>query len=79
LLARRIGYGLALGCVAALASPNLCARATALEHLAKQPAAGLDAARLCLGDERLVAAWRHSGSARGKPARPMPSWITLAV
>ena len=32
-----VDFGTVAGCVAALASPNLCTRATALEQLAKQP------------------------------------------
>ena len=32
-----VDFGTVAGCVAALASPNLCSRATALEQLAKQP------------------------------------------
>jgi hypothetical protein len=65
--------------------PRLLARRCDLQpwqvlHLARQPARGLEAARVCLGDDRLVAAWRPSWS---RPvhvhAGPIPSRITEAV
>ena len=55
-------FGTVAGCVAALASPNLCTRAMAIEHLAKQPqdaAAALAKAFESAGDSKLRArlAW----------------------
>jgi len=57
-----VDFGDVSGCVAALASPNLCTRATALERLAKEPeaaAAAVDKALSQPNDDRYAArlAW----------------------
>jgi hypothetical protein len=46
-------------------------------NLRRRPSPGLDAARLCLGDDRLTR--RFLPLARAQPAEPMQPWITLDV
>jgi len=71
-----VDFGTVAGCVAALASPNLCTRATALERLAKQPK---DAVAALTKAFELAADPRHKARlawAAGMLPGQSEAWIT---